>query len=108
MNEDGIRIDKWLWRARFFKSRAQASRLCQDGKVRVDGSAITKAHHTLRPGDVVTFPRAREIMVVRVLSLGTRRGPAAEARLLYEEILAGSSAGAVTGRPQRNRPYPGI
>lgn len=86
MIEDGIRVDKWLWRARFFKSRAVATRLCQEGKVRIDGAVIEKAHYTLRPGNVLTFPMARDIRVVRVLSLGTRRGPAAEARTLYEEI----------------------
>ena len=87
MNETTMRIDKWLWHARFFKSRTQASRLCQDGRVRVDGTVIGKANQPVRPGNVLTFPQARTIRVVRVLALGMRRGPASEARTLYEDIL---------------------
>jgi ribosome-associated heat shock protein Hsp15 len=90
MTEDGMRIDKWLWHARFFKSRTMATRLCQDGRVRIDGVVIGKANTPVYPGNVLTFPQARDIRVVRVLALGTRRGPASEARLLYEDIPAGT------------------
>ena len=86
MTEPAMRIDKWLWHARFFKSRTQASRLCQDGRIRIDGTVITKANHPVRPGNALTFPHARTIRVVRVLALCTRRGPTSEARTLYEEI----------------------
>lgn len=81
-----LRIDKWLWQARFCKSRAIASRLCAEARVRVGGAVIQKAHHLVRPGDVLTFPQGRDIRVVRILALGTRRGPAAEARTLYEDL----------------------
>jgi len=84
-----IRLDKWLWHARFFKSRSLASRVCAEGKVRVDGEVVRKAHHLVRPGNVLTFPQAREIRVVRIQSLGERRGPATEARTLYEHVEAG-------------------
>ena len=84
--EDGIRLDKWLWHARFFKSRALASRVCARGKVRIDGQIVRKAHYIVRIGNVLTFPKAKEIRVVRVEGLGTRRGPAAEAQALYSEI----------------------
>ncbi len=94
MTETTMRIDKWLWRARFSKSRTQANRLCQDGKIRINGTVITKANQPVRPGNVLTFPQARTIRVVRVVALGERRGPAQEARSLYEEI-AESAAGAI-------------
>lgn len=86
MTEETIRIDKWLWQARFFKSRAIAGKLCNAGKVRIDGAKIDKSHYALRVGHVLTFPQARRIRVVRVIALGTRRGPAKEAALLYEDL----------------------
>lgn len=81
-----LRIDKWLWQARFLKSRALASKLCAAGRVRVSGSVIQKAHHAVRIGDVLTFPQGHHIRVVRIIALGTRRGPAGEARGLYEDL----------------------
>ena len=88
MTPESIRLDKWLWQARFFKSRALASKMCTAGRVRMDGERVTKAHARIRPGHVLTFPQARDIRVVRVIALGTRRGPAVEARMLYEELVA--------------------
>lgn len=84
--EDGIRLDKWLWQARFFKSRNLASKICASGKVRVNGDVIRKAHYVVRVGNVLTFPKAKEVRVVRIEGLGTRRGPASEAQELYSEI----------------------
>jgi ribosome-associated heat shock protein Hsp15 len=81
-----LRIDKWLWFARFFKSRSGAARLCAGGKVRVNSQVIKKAHHALKVGDVLTFPQGRAIRVVKVAALGERRGPAPEARTLYEDL----------------------
>ncbi|MFQ5535438.1 MAG: RNA-binding S4 domain-containing protein [Sphingomonadales bacterium] len=80
------RVDKWLWRARFFKTRTLASKLCSAGKVRVNRERITKPSHGVRPGDVLTFPQARRIRVVRIVKIGVRRGPAAEARMLFEDL----------------------
>jgi len=88
MTPESIRLDKWLWQARFFKSRALASKICAAGRVRIDGEKVTKAHSTIRPGHVLTFPQARDIRVVRVIAIGTRRGPAVEARMLYEDLVA--------------------
>ena len=85
-DEDSIRLDKWLWHARFFKSRGFASSICAKGKVRIDGQIVHKAHQIVRVGNVLTFPKAREVRVVRVEALGTRRGPATEAQALYSEI----------------------
>ncbi len=81
-----LRLDKWLWQARFCKSRALASKLCAAGRVRIAGSVIQKAHHLVRVGDVLTFPQGHAIRVVRIAALGVRRGPAAEARTLYEDL----------------------
>lgn len=81
-----IRLDKWLWQARFFKSRALAGKLCSAGRVRVDGAKVEKAHFAVRVGQVLTFPQARRIRVVRVRGIGTRRGPASEAATLYEDL----------------------
>ncbi len=82
----GQRLDQWLWRARFFKTRSLATKLCQAGKVRVNRRPVQKAHHTLRVGDVLTFPQAGAIRVVRVEALAERRGPAPEAARLYENL----------------------
>jgi len=84
--EDGRRLDKWLWFARFCKSRTLASKLCAAGKIRIDGELVHKAHHLVRAGDVLTFPQGAHIRVVRVVQLGLRRGPATEARTLYEDL----------------------
>lgn len=86
MSESGLRVDKWLWHARFFKSRTLASRLCESGRLRVNGAVVRKSHQVLRPGDVLTFPKGVDIRVVRVVELGSRRGPATEARGLYEDL----------------------
>ncbi len=86
MSGETLRIDKWLWYARFFKSRSLAGRLCAAGRVRVNGTIVRKAHHALRPGDVLTFPQGPRIRVVRIVALGARRGPAAEARTLYDDL----------------------
>jgi len=79
------RLDQWLWFARFVKSRSLAARLCAAGAVMVNGAAVKKANHPIRLGDIVVLPQGGWQKTVRVLALGMRRGPAPEARLLYEE-----------------------
>jgi len=81
-----IRIDKWLWFARFFKTRGLASKVVTGGHVRVNSDRIGKASFAVGAGDTLTFPQARTIRVVRILDLGTRRGPAPEAQALYEDL----------------------
>lgn len=81
-----LRLDKWLWFARFLKSRAAASDLCAAGRVRINRVAAHKAAVTVRAGDILTFPQGNGIRVVRVLALASRRGPAAAARRLYEDL----------------------
>jgi ribosome-associated heat shock protein Hsp15 len=82
---EGRRLDRWLWFARLAKSRSLAARLCQAGAVIVNGEAVRKANQMLRIGDTVAAPQGGLRRTVRVLAYGSRRGPAAEARLLYEE-----------------------
>jgi ribosome-associated heat shock protein Hsp15 len=84
----GRRLDQWLWFARFVKSRSLAARLCVTGAVTVNGVAARKPNHMLRIGDILAAPQGAFCRTVRVLSLGTRRGPASEARKLYEEFAA--------------------
>ena len=81
-----IRLDKWLWQARFFKSRSLAAGLVSAGKVRVDGQPVSKPARAVGPGDVLTFPKERDVRVVRILACGERRGPAPEAQALYEDM----------------------
>lgn len=97
--EASLRVDKWLWYARFFKSRTAASKLCAGGRVRINREVIGKAHHPLRVGDILTFPQARAIRVVRVQALGERRGPAAEARRLYEDLTPPAPKREAVARP---------
>ncbi len=85
---DSQRLDKWLWCARFFKTRALAARFCDDGRLRVSGQLTNKAHYAVRPGDVLTFPLGPHIRVIKILELAVRRGPPAEARSLYEDLAA--------------------
>lgn len=83
---DSQRLDKWLWCARFFKTRALAARFCDDGRLRIAGQVTRKAHYAVRAGDVLTFPLGPHIRVVKITELAIRRGPPAEARLLYEDL----------------------
>jgi ribosome-associated heat shock protein Hsp15 len=80
------RLDQWLWFARLAKTRSLAARLCAGGGVAVNGTGIRKPNHPIRAGDIVITPQGAVRRTVRVLALGTRRGPASEARRLYEEI----------------------
>ncbi|MDH3241525.1 MAG: RNA-binding S4 domain-containing protein [Alphaproteobacteria bacterium] len=86
MSGAGLRVDKWLWHARFFKSRSLAQRLLDGGRLRINGNRVTKSHAVVAPGDVLTFPKGPHVRVVRVAALGTRRGPASEAAALYEDL----------------------
>jgi ribosome-associated heat shock protein Hsp15 len=84
--EPSVRLDKFLWCARFFRSRSQASAFVLGGRIRLRGSVVSKAHQMVRVGDVLTFPLGSQIRIVRVRALATRRGPAGSARLLYEDL----------------------
>ncbi len=78
-----IRLDKWLWHARFFKTRSLAAKQVTAGSVRVNGNKVAKAAVTVGPGDTLTFVQGRDIRVIEIAEIGARRGPAPEAQLLY-------------------------
>ncbi|MGR3503881.1 RNA-binding S4 domain-containing protein [Pseudaestuariivita sp.] len=84
--EAKLRLDKWLWYARFFKTRALAARMISDGKVRIDGVHAKKPSQSITPGQTLTFPQGRIIRVVTITALATRRGPAPEAQALYDDL----------------------
>ncbi|MDP3408789.1 RNA-binding S4 domain-containing protein [Bosea sp. (in: a-proteobacteria)] len=86
MREDRQRLDKWLWFARFARTRQAAVRLVDDGHVRVDGRRTANPAHALKLGDVLTLALPHATVVARLLSLGERRGPYDQARLLYERL----------------------
>ena len=81
-----IRIDKWLWYARFFKTRGLSAKVVTGGHMRVNSNRVTKASFAVGPGDTLTFPQGNQIRVVTILDCGTRRGPAPEAQSLYEDL----------------------
>lgn len=84
--EESLRLDKWLWYARFIKTRSQATAFCRAGKIRVNRAPVAKSNFAVRPGDVLTFELGPRIRVIRVVALGARRGPAPEAQTLYEDM----------------------
>lgn len=79
-----VRFDLWLWAARFFKTRALAKQAIDSGRARVDGQAC-KPSRAVRIGDRLQIDRGEERFEISVLALGDKRGPAAAARLLYQE-----------------------
>jgi ribosome-associated heat shock protein Hsp15 len=86
-----IRLDKWLWAARFFKTRALSAQAVAGGKVRINGARV-KAAREIRPGEELTIHIGPYIYVLRVRALSARRGPAGDAVLLYEERIEGKTA----------------
>jgi ribosome-associated heat shock protein Hsp15 len=82
----GDRIDKWLFHARFYRTRPLAQAAAGKGKLRLNGNRVEKPAQTVRPGDILTLPHGRDILAVRILALAERRGPASQARQLYEIV----------------------
>ena len=80
------RLDKWLFHARFYRTRPLAQAATQAGRVRLNGLKIDKPGHALKPGDVLTLGKGAQVIAVRVLALAERRGPAPQARSLYEVL----------------------
>ena len=99
MENQSLRIDKWLYHARFFKTRSLAARLVSERRLRVDGTPISKPSRMVAPGATLTFPQGDHIRVIRIVALGTRRGPAPEAQALYQDL-------APPERPSRDPPAP--
>jgi len=83
----GLRIDKYLWFARFCKSRSLAQTWIEAGEVMVNGVCVEKCNVSVKIGDVIEMPRGpRQRHLIRVLALAERRGPAPEAQALYESL----------------------
>ena len=87
-----IRLDTWLWYARFYKSRSLSSRAILSGKLRVNSNKITKPASKVKINDVLTINHVNMVRIIQIQNLGARRGPASEAQKLYENL-----AGGVTG-----------
>ena len=81
---ESLRIDKWLWHARFCKTRAIAQEKATQGHIRLNGQRVEKASAAVRIGDTMTLPAGGRVIALKVLGLGVRRGPASEAQTLYE------------------------
>lgn len=80
-----VRLDKWLWAARFFKTRAQASEAVQGGKVHVDGRRV-KPSYVVKPDDEIEIARHFPPLTVRVTGISDKRGAAVVAQTLYQEL----------------------
>ena len=92
-----LRLDKWLWYARFFKTRSAATKAISGGRFRLNGIVMNKPHRQALCGQVLTFIQGDRIRVIKIIALGSRRGPASEAALLYEDLTPARDA------PLKNR-----
>jgi len=99
-SDSRCRFDKWLWAARFYKTRSLASQAIESGQTRVDGERVKPAH-AVRVGEVVTVRKAGFVWEATVLALSDRRGGAAEAALLYRESEASVAAREELARKKR-------
>jgi ribosome-associated heat shock protein Hsp15 len=112
MEQEGMRLDRWLWAARFFKTRAAAQQAISGGHVHHNGQRA-KAARLVRPRDRLDITRGEERFEIEVIALAARRGPASEARGLYEETASSMAARAAAqvlrrdtagSRPPASRP----
>ena len=83
---ESLRLDKFLWFARIVKTRALAQAMAEEGRLRLNGRVVDKAHAPVRPGDVLSFAHRGEVRVLKIEALPLRRGPASEARMMYSEL----------------------
>ena len=83
-----IRLDTWLWYARFYKSRSLSSKAILSGKLRVNSNKIIKPASKVKINDVLTINHVNMVRIIQVQSLGARRGPASEAQKLYKDLSA--------------------
>jgi len=102
-----LRADKWLWQARFFKTRSLSAKLITGSHLRVNSDKVIKTSATIKVGDVLTFPQGNHIRVIQVDAIGMRRGPAPEAHALYTDLSPpqprdiGKSYAERGGRPSK-------
>ena len=100
-----IRLDKWLWYARFLKTRSLAAKFISGASVRIDGVPGAKPATSISPGQVLTFTLAGHVRVIKVLACGVRRGPAAEAQELYEDLAPPQKASKLASTDGSDRPF---
>ncbi|MFL2844770.1 MAG: RNA-binding S4 domain-containing protein [Candidatus Puniceispirillaceae bacterium] len=81
-----LRLDKWLWYARFFKTRSASTKAISGGRFRLDGIVMDKPHRQALCGQILTFIQGDRVRVIKIMALGSRRGPASEASVLYEDL----------------------
>lgn len=81
-----IRVDKWLWHARFFKTRSLAAKMVTGGHLKVNSAKVAKPSFGVGPDDTLKFTQARDARVIKIVGIGTRRGPACEAQALYSDL----------------------
>ena len=92
-----IRLDTWLWYARFYKSRGLSSKAILGGKVRVNSNKIIKPASKVKINDVLTINHVNAVRIIQIQSLGARRGPASEAQKLYKD-LSGDATGSANNK----------
>jgi ribosome-associated heat shock protein Hsp15 len=101
---DGVRIDKWLWAARFFKTRALAAKACELGRVEWKGQTVKPARE-IRAGDMLQVKTEGGVFLIEVLGLSDVRGPAAVAQTLYRETEESREARAKVAEERRADPF---
>ena len=107
IKSEKLRVDKWLWHARLFKTRTLAAKVVAGGHLRVNSRNAEKSSTCVVAGDVLTFVQEKRLRVIKVVSLGTRRGPFSEAKLLYEDLSSSQECNVSTpkfdgkGRPTK-------
>lgn len=89
---DTLRLDKFLWFARIVKTRALAQALAEQGRIRIAGRLVDRAHAPVRVGDVLSFAQRGAVRVLRIEALPARRGPPSEARMLYTDLSQATAA----------------
>jgi ribosome-associated heat shock protein Hsp15 len=92
---DTLRLDKFLWFARIVKTRALAQAMAEGGRIRLGGRIVDRAHAPVRVGDVLSFAQRGEVRVLKVEALPKRRGPPAEARMLYLDLEKDGKEGSI-------------
>lgn len=99
MAEDRLRIDKWLWFARLAKTRTLAQKLAVSGRIRINQQKIENAARQVKIGDVLTIASDAGVRILRISAIGSRRGPSAEAVLLYEDLTPPVLVATIAERP---------
>ena len=93
-----LRLDKWLWYARFFKTRSAATKAISGGRFRLDGMVMNKPHRHAICGQVLTFIQGDRVRVIKIMALGSRRGPASEASTLYKDLTPARNVRSKTSK----------